>query len=156
MPQLDTSTFLPQLFWLGVCFLVLYLMLSSVVIPKIARVLEKRSETIEEKINKASTYREEAEILLRDYEAALAQARETAHQKYKEITDAALHEVAQQKKDFLEKLKERLHMAEQELYTSRIKANREAKSIAGEVASQILKKVTGKVYKPKDILVKED
>jgi len=156
MPQLDTSTFLPQLFWLGVCFLALYLMLSSLVVPKIARVLEKRSETFKEKIHKASTYREEAEILLRDYEAALAQAREAAHQKYKDITNAALHEVAQQKKYFLERLKERLHMAEQELYESRIKASQEAESIANEVASQILEKLTGKAQKSKNLQDKED
>lgn len=146
MPQLDTSTFPSQLFWLAVCFLALYFILSYIAVPKIARVLEKREETIAAQLNKASTYREQAEDLLADYERTLADARETAHQHAKSIANAVNAEIGKKKKDFLDKLKERLHLTEQNLYRARIEASKDTKSVAVEVAGAVLTKLTGHPY----------
>src|SRR3990167_525344 len=125
MPQLDTSTFPTQLFWLGVCFITLYLILAYISLPKIASVLKIREETIEEKINKASMYREQAEGLLADYESSLTQAREAAHQRYKSVANVTSAEISQQQKEFLEKLKDRLHLAEQQLFRERVEDRQE-------------------------------
>ena len=154
MPQLDTSTFPSQLFWLGVCFLALYIILSYIAVPKITYVLENREQVLEEKINKASAYREQAEDLLADYEATLAKARETAHQQYKSASRTMAAEIAQKQKDFLDKLNDKLHLAEQDLYRARLEASQEIKSVAIDVASTILKKLTGHTYSPEDLLPK--
>lgn len=143
MPQLDTSTFASQLFWLGVCFFVLYLIMSYIAIPKIARVLEAREETIEAKINKASLYREEAENLLSDYEATLANAKERAQLNYKTRTGVTSKEMASRQKDVLDKLSDRLHLAEQDLFRSRKEAEKEIQTIGEEISSIILTKITG-------------
>ncbi len=151
MPQLDTTTFPSQLFWLGICFLALYLILSFIAVPKITHVIEAREETITAQINKASTYREQAEELLADYEKTLAQARETAHQRARSIASSVAGEIGNKQKDFSDKLKNRRHLAEQDLYRSRLEANKEIKSIAIEVASAVLTKLTGQSYSPDDI-----
>lgn len=156
MPQLDVSTFSSQLFWLGVCFLALYVILSYLAIPKITRVLEAREEAIEEKLNKASLYREQAEGLLADYEALLAQARTEAHQQYQSVASAATAEIAQQQKDFLDKLHERVRLAEQDLYRARLEASDEMKPVAGELAVAILEKLTGNSYQRHDLLSKTE
>lgn len=152
MPQLDTSTFPTQLFWLGICFITLYLILSYIAIPKITSVLKTREETIEEKINKASMYREQAEGLLADYESNLAQAREAAHQRYKSVVHLTSAEISQQQKEFLDKLKDRLHLAEQQLFREGVQDQQEITSLAAEIALVILKKITGKLYSPDDLL----
>jgi F-type H+-transporting ATPase subunit b len=146
MPQLDTSTFPSQLFWLGVCFLTLYFILSFVAVPKITRVFERRDEAIAAQINKASTYREQAEDLLADYEKTLADARDAAHQHAKSIASATNAEIGNKQKDYLDKMKDRLHLAEQDLYRSRIEASHEITSIAAEVANAVLTKLTGQSY----------
>jgi len=146
MPQLDTSTFPSQLFWLGVCFLTLYFILSFIAVPKITRVFERRDEAIAAQINKASTYREQAEDLLADYEKTLADARDAAHQHAKSIASATTAEIGNKQKDYLDKLKDRLHLAEQDLYRSRIEASKEITSIAAEVANAVLTKLTGHPY----------
>lgn len=152
MPQLDTSTFPTQLFWLGVCFITLYLILSYIALPKITSVLKIREETIEEKINKASMYREQAEGLLADYESSLAQTREAAHQRYKSVAHLTSAEISQQQKEFLEKLKDRLHLAEQQLFREGVQDQQEITSLAADIALVILKKITGKSYSPDDLL----
>ncbi len=122
----------------------LYLILAYVILPKITRILEMREETIEEKLNKASTYREQAEDLRADYEGILAQAKERARQHLKSTSTTISATIANQQKDFLDKLSDRLHVAEQELYRSRLEIGKEIESLACDVANTIFLKLTGK------------
>ncbi|MBY0501822.1 MAG: hypothetical protein K2P93_07470 [Alphaproteobacteria bacterium] len=151
MPQLDISTFPSQLFWLMVCFLALYFILSFVAVPKISHVLEARQDALESKINKASTYREQAEGLLAEYESTLAQARVDAQQRYKLAITSASAQIASQQKDLLDKLNNKLHIAEQELYRTRIEVGAQMHAVAIEVAIGILKKLTGRTYSPTEL-----
>lgn len=144
MPQLNTLTYSSQLFWLGICFFALYLILAYFILPKITRILEMREETIEEKLNKASTYREQAEDLRADYDRILEQAKEKAHQHLKSTSTTVSAAIANQQKDFLDKLSDRLHVAEQELYRSRLESGKEIESLARDVANTIFLKLTGK------------
>jgi F-type H+-transporting ATPase subunit b len=150
MPQLDTTTFASQLFWLGVCFLALYLILAYIAVPKITRVLGMREEALEEKINKASLYREQAETLLAEYERALQEARQVAQQRYKTVMTETTLAMAHKQKTHLDKLHERLHLAEQALYRARREAGTEINAMAREVANAILYKLTGRVYASKE------
>lgn len=156
MPQLDTTTFPSQLFWLGVCFLLLYFILSYLLVPRITDVLENREHVREQKINQASTYRERAENLLADYEKTLAHVRKDAHQKYQSIVNATGLEIAEKKKEMLDKLQERLHIAEQELYRARIEASQEMHSVAQEIAGEILQKLTGHRYPTDQLMVEKE
>jgi F-type H+-transporting ATPase subunit b len=152
MPQLDVTTFPSQLFWLGVSFIVLYLVLSYMAVPKIVRILGIREETIEEKINTASTYREEAESLLNEYETALAVAKAEAQEHTQTISQKISRDIAKKKKNFLSKLTNRLHREEQSFYRTHMETPLEMDKLAAEIASLILEKVTGTSYSPKKLL----
>ncbi|MBI2706788.1 MAG: hypothetical protein HYX35_00480 [Proteobacteria bacterium] len=146
MPQLDVTTFPSQLFWLGVCFLALYGILYYVALPKITRVLESRERTLEEKINKASLYREQAETLLAEYEAALASARSESQEKSRAMARAVSSEMAHKQKEFLDKINDRLHVGEQELFRARLETGSNIKEVSRELAKAILEKLTGRTY----------
>lgn len=146
MPQLDVATFPSQLFWLVVCFVVLYGILSFVAIPKIKRVLENREDIREKKINQAGAYREEAERLLADYEKMLAQTRANTHQQYQAIVHDINLEVAERKRELFARIQERLHVAEQDLYRVRIAIADDMHFVAQEIAAEILHKLTGHTY----------
>jgi F-type H+-transporting ATPase subunit b len=152
MPQLDVTTFPSQLFWLGVSFIVLYLVLSTMAVPKIVRILGIREETIEEKINTASTYREEAEILLNEYETALAVAKAEAQEHTQTVSQKVSRDIAKKKKNFLSKLTNRLHREEQSFYQTYMETPVEMDRLAAEIAALILEKVTGTSYSPKELL----
>ena len=47
MPQFDSSSFVSQIFWLVVCFSLLYYFMSKVYLPKIRSILQKRGEAID-------------------------------------------------------------------------------------------------------------
>ena len=53
MPQLQFWHFLPQFFWLAVCFITLYLVMAFVALPRIGSVLAQRKEKIESDLDAA-------------------------------------------------------------------------------------------------------
>lgn len=142
LPQLDITTFPSQLFWLGICFLSLYLIIHYLFFPKITRILENRETIREQRLNKASTYRAHAENLLRDYEKTLVEAQKQAHHMYQQSVLMTVQEVVQKKKEIKDKLEERLHIAEQELYRVRLEVSRDIPVVAQEIAETILAKLT--------------
>ena len=56
MPQLDVSTFLPQVVWLVITFTALFLLMWRVAVPRIADVLEARQRRIEDNLDKAQEW----------------------------------------------------------------------------------------------------
>jgi F-type H+-transporting ATPase subunit b len=79
MPQLDVSTFLPQLVWLAITFIGLYVLMTALVLPRIGRVLAERTDRIEGTLVRAQALRAEAEAARDSYDSALAAARAKAH-----------------------------------------------------------------------------
>jgi F-type H+-transporting ATPase subunit b len=75
MPQLNTSTFGSQIFWLVVSMLVLFFILKTVALPRIAGGLEERSDAIEDDLDRAAEFRKKAEEAETAYDKALADAR---------------------------------------------------------------------------------
>ena len=57
MPQLEISTFPSQIFWLVVSFLLLYLILSKIIVPRIASVLKDRENEIKNNFELSEEYK---------------------------------------------------------------------------------------------------
>lgn len=53
MPQFDTSSFASQIFWLFLCFGILFLFLQYVIVPKIMKAINERTVKIQEQIETA-------------------------------------------------------------------------------------------------------
>ena len=57
-PPLDTKTFPSQIFWLVIFFALLYALMSKLVLPKIACILEARRNRIEGDLARASALKD--------------------------------------------------------------------------------------------------
>jgi F-type H+-transporting ATPase subunit b len=78
MPQLDPTAFAPQIVWLVITFILLYLLMSRVGLPRVAAVLEQRRKRISDDLGAAERLKQDAETAMATYQAALAKARTEA------------------------------------------------------------------------------
>jgi F-type H+-transporting ATPase subunit b len=65
----------PDIIWSAVCFVVLFIFFWRAVLPRIKKLLDERGEAIEGNIEKADVAQREAEAVLEQYTAQLADAR---------------------------------------------------------------------------------
>ncbi len=56
MPQLEISTFPSQIFWLVVSFLILYIIMAKVIVPRISSVIKNRENEIKNNIHISSLF----------------------------------------------------------------------------------------------------
>ncbi|MDT8376163.1 MAG: F0F1 ATP synthase subunit B [Mariprofundaceae bacterium] len=92
MPQFEPAFFSSQIFWTIVSFIVLFIVLSHWVLPRIAAILQQRTHLIEEEIAQAHRKREEMEGLKREYETRLSDIDQEA----KKIFDASEKRIVEQ------------------------------------------------------------
>ena len=74
MPQLETATFLPQLVWLLITFVLLYVLMAKVALPRVAAVIDERKRRVDHDLEEAARLKRETEKAIAEYEQALAQA----------------------------------------------------------------------------------
>ena len=72
MPQLEVSTFLPQLVWLAITFCLLYLLMARIGLPRVGGVIEARRRRIDDDLARAAQLKSEAEAVMAAYQQTLA------------------------------------------------------------------------------------
>src|SRR2546426_1299377 len=77
-PPFQKDTFASQLLWFAVCFIILYLLMSKIALPRIGGILAERRRRIEDDLKLAQRLKEESDAELAAYEKALADARARA------------------------------------------------------------------------------
>ena len=80
MPQLDVTFFPTQIFWLVVTFVPLYLIIWKIVVPRITDTLEARQKRIDDNLERANTYKDEAQLANEAYEKSIKEAKAVADQ----------------------------------------------------------------------------
>ena len=76
MPQLEQiEFFISQLFWLGVFFVILFVVLTYFTLPKIRAFLNKRDEFVNSHLSKQDELIKKAEQLIENYELKLNEAK---------------------------------------------------------------------------------
>jgi F-type H+-transporting ATPase subunit b len=143
MPQLNPAGFIPQLFWLGVTFIVLYILMRRVAVPQVGRVIEARRERLEGDLGRAAALRSEAEGVLAAYQKALAASRAEAQATLRQITEKMAAEAAERQRQLAAELAARIAEAERRVAESKEKALADIRGIAAEVGGAMVEKLTG-------------
>ena len=94
MPQLNPEFFVSQLFWLAVFFSFLLVFLWRVSLPRIAVVLEKRQNKIDNDLSSAKQLQEEAKKIERDINDKIYKAKQDTDNQIKETISALEKEVS--------------------------------------------------------------
>ena len=143
MPQLDVSTFAPQLVWLAITFIVLYVLMSKLGLPRVNGIIEARRKRLDDDLARAAETKAEAEAVLAAYQKAMAEARAQAQAAIKERTEQFAAEAADRQRRLAEALAEQTRAAEREIGAAKDRAFAEIRDVAVDVARSITEKLTG-------------
>lgn len=143
MPQFDPSTFASQIFWLAVTFVALYVLMARVALPRIAEVLEERSERIADDLERAESLKKEADAVVEQYEAALAKARTEAGAVIAQATQEIAELTSKRQSAFAADLAKQTDAAEARIAKAKDEAKAQVRSIAIDAAGDITAKLTG-------------
>jgi F-type H+-transporting ATPase subunit b len=143
MPQLDLSTFPSQIFWLAVFFVVLYLLMAKLAIPRIERVIDERRNRVDGDLDKAGQMKSEAEAVIAAYEKALADARHQAQLTMKETSDHLAALAAERQRQAGAVIAERTGAAEKRIAAAKAAALADLRGVAIDVASSAAAKLVG-------------
>ncbi len=142
LPQLDPSYFPSQLFWLTVFFVILYLVLDRVLLPRLGGVIATREGKIKGDVDAAAKANADAHQALAAYDSAMAQAKAQA----RSMMDAARAEATEirskQTAAVETTLTQRLTAAEERLAGQRAQGLDAARAAAEDVARDIVAKLT--------------
>jgi F-type H+-transporting ATPase subunit b len=141
MPQFDPSLFPEQIFWLVVSFLMLYVLMAFVALPRVSKTQENRKSVITKEIETARAANETAKASVGVTEKSLAIARADAQAKVSEML-ASVAEEANERRAVQEKeLLRKLHRAEEDIATSRAAALEEIQEKAADLAKAVIEKI---------------
>ncbi len=143
MPQLDVSTFTPQLVWLAITFVVLYLLMSKLGLPRVNAILEARRKRVDDDLARAAEIKAEADAVVAAYQRTLAEARARAQAAIKERTDKFATEAAERQRQLAESLAEQTRAAEREIGAAKERAFSEIRNVAVDVARSVTEKLAG-------------
>jgi len=143
MPQLDTTNWVPQLFWLAVTFIVLYVIVSRLIIPKTGGTIEKRKSTVESDLSAAARHRTETDEVAKAYEAVLEDARSKAHETMAAARNALNDEIQAANTKLDGELAAKIAEAEKSVSAAKAKALTSVEGVAADIASSIVTQLTG-------------
>jgi F-type H+-transporting ATPase subunit b len=142
-PPFNKETFPSQLFWLAITFVVLYLLMARVALPRVGAIIDARRTAIDTDLGAAAKLKADAEAAMTAYEKELAEARARA-QTIAGETRAKLNAEAEEARKSLEaSLSRKLAEAEQAIADTKNRAMGNVKGIASEAAAAIVAKLTG-------------
>ena len=75
MPQLDPEYWPSQVFWLVIIFIIIYILISKIFIPKIKGSIDMREDKIRKDLEEAKTFKEQAELKLKEYNSLMEAAK---------------------------------------------------------------------------------
>jgi len=84
MPQFDSAFFSSQIFWTIVSFIILFVALDRYVLPRIANILKRRTQLIEEEIAETHRKRDQVEELRTEYAQKLLKIEQEAKKMFDE------------------------------------------------------------------------
>jgi len=148
-PPFQPENFASQLFWLALMFVVLYVVMARLALPRIGGILEARRRRIADDLEAAQKLREQSEAALAAYEKALADARGRAQAIANETHQRLAAESEERRKVLEAELSAQLVEAEKTIEVAKSAAMANVRAIAAETAAAIVERLIGSAPTPK-------
>jgi len=143
-PPFQTEHFPSQLLWLALTFVLLYVLMARVALPRISSILADRGKRIADDIAAAQRFKERSDAAHAAYEKALSDARTRAQGIANATREREAAAAEATNKRLEAELHERLAAAEKSIAATRTAAMGNVGTIAGDTASAIVERLIGK------------
>jgi F-type H+-transporting ATPase subunit b len=148
MPQFDPAVWPTQLFWLAVSFVVLYLLMARVALPRISSILEERDFRIGDSLRRAESLKQDAEAAVAAYEKLMADARAKAQEQVHAVRERAAQDAAERHAELNDRLSAEVAAAERRIAGARDQAIGELRGLAVDVAGAAVERLVGERLDP--------
>lgn len=144
-PPFKADTFPSQLLWFAICFIVLYLLVARVALPRIGAILADRRTKIDADFAEAARMKGAADAAVEAHEKARSDAHARAHALATEAREKLAAESEAHRKSVETELHQRLVEADQTIAASKAAAMANVRDIAVEAAGAIVTRLIGTV-----------
>jgi F-type H+-transporting ATPase subunit b len=143
-PPFQAEHFPSQLLWLTISFVLLYVLMSKIALPRIGAIMAERSKLIGDDLAAAERLKEQSNAAHAAYEKSLADARGRAQSIAGSTREKQAAEAKAAQKRLEAQLHERLGAAEQSITATRAAAMGNVRGIAADTAAAIVERLIGK------------
>ncbi len=143
MPQLNIHDFPPQLVWLAILFILLYVLMARVALPRVGEALQLRADRIKDDLDRAASLKEETERIVAAYEKARTEARNKAAAVGRETAAALAQKSSERQAQVATALAAKIKSAEDNIAAARSKAMGEIRTVAADIATDAARRLVG-------------
>ena len=142
-PPFQKDTFASQLFWLTITFVLLYVVMSKIALPRVGAIIDARRSKIDGDLADANKLKTSAGDAMTAYEKSLAEARNRAQTIGAETRDRLHAEAEKNRKVLDDQLNAKLVQAEKAIDETKSRAMTSVRAIAADAAAAIVTRLTG-------------
>ena len=142
-PPFDSHTFTSQLVWLVITFVILYVLMSRIALPRVGGIIDARKGKIASDLADAEKLKEQSDVAIAAYEKSLADARNRAQALANEASAKAAAEIEAKRKQLDAEFQSRLAATEKSIAATKTAAMANVQTIAADAAAAIVEQLTG-------------
>ena len=143
MPQLDSTYWASQAFWLILVFTILYISIAKFYLPKIKNNLDNRENKIKENLDAANKFKDLSELKFKEYEKILEDSKKEVLKIHLDSKNK-LDKDIQEKKEVMEKeIENEINKAQKEIVELKQNSISDIQNISRAIASNIIENISG-------------
>ena len=143
MPQLDSTYWASQAFWLILVFTILYISITKFYLPKIKNNLDDRENKIKEDLEAANKFKDLSVLKFKEYEKILEDSNKEVIKIHFE-SKSKLDKDIQEKKSIMEKeIENEINKAQKEIAELKKNSILDIQNISRAIASNIIENISG-------------
>jgi len=143
MPQLDPEYWSSQVFWLIIIFLTIYILISKIFIPKIKGSIDMREDKIRKDLEEAKTFREQAELKLKEYNSLMKTAKIDVKKIISKSRQKLNEDMRIKREDAQKKIDAEILNAENEIKKFKKDSFNKVNLISQDIVSNLIKDIFG-------------
>lgn len=143
LPQLDFTTYTPQLFWMFLFFALLYVIFAKKTLPEISGTIENRKNHIQSDLEGAEKLTIEADKVHNAYQEKLGVSQNTANKTIQDMESKIKAKAEKAMNDFRKRSEDEVNSAEERIIAAKKTAMNDMNKIVTEVTAQAVEKILG-------------